>query len=278
MKIINCYDNSYDQLAVKYPDENIVVLNDVSVLLDDNCDNSIAWKNECPELIERIATSHNFHEFHFTLNEKMKSGDHKFKKLYTWDKRYASHPNVKIIKPSAATWVDVSESKIYGKTKNITFITSNKNFLTYHRKRLYLADAMIKNNMDVHGHGYNSIEKKVEVLKDHRFCFVIENGVYAGWHTEKILDCFRTGTVPIYLGDPDIGDTFDSSGIIKLKDNFNADDLLSSIENQLTVELYESMLPAITKNFEISMGYKNDPKTIMDEILEDCQEFMNENA
>ena len=34
----------------------------------------------------------------------------------------------------------------------------------------------------------------------------------------------------------------------------------------------------IDKNFEISMGYKNDPKTIMDEILEDCQEFMNENA
>ena len=83
MKIINCFDNSYDTLAVKYPDENIIVLNDASVLLDDNYENSIAWKNECPELIERIGTSNDFHKFHLTLNEKMKSGDHKFKKLYT---------------------------------------------------------------------------------------------------------------------------------------------------------------------------------------------------
>jgi hypothetical protein len=269
VRIINRFDNSYDQVAVQYPDENIVILNDASVLLDDICNNSIAWKNECPELIEQIANAKDLFRFHYTLSKKLESGDHKFKKLYTWDKRYATYPNVKIIKPSAATWVDASESKIYDKTKNVTFITSKKNWLTYHRKRLYLADAMIKNNMDVHGHGYNSIEKKVEVLKDHRFCFVIENGVYAGWHTEKILDCFRTGTVPIYLGDPDIGDTFDTSGIISLNDDFNADDLLASIEDRLTDELYESMLPAITKNFKISMEYKNDPITIMDEILND---------
>ncbi|NGX39370.1 MAG: putative glycosyltransferase EpsE [Chlamydiae bacterium] len=51
------------------------------------------------------------------------------------------------------------------------------------------------------------IDKKVDILKNYKFCFAYENtkGI-PGYVTEKIFDCFHAGTVPIYLGAPNITD------------------------------------------------------------------------
>jgi hypothetical protein len=49
-------------------------------------------------------------------------------------------------------------------------------------------------------------EDKLAVLGECRFALAIENAVYPGYVTEKILDAFRAGTVPVYLGAPDITD------------------------------------------------------------------------
>lgn len=45
---------------------------------------------------------------------------------------------------------------------------------------------------------------KLKVLANCRFSLVIENCIYLGYVTEKIFDVFRAGSVPIYLGAPDI--------------------------------------------------------------------------
>jgi len=47
-------------------------------------------------------------------------------------------------------------------------------------------------------------ESKYETLSRYRFCLCFENTVMTGYLTEKIFDCFYTGTVPLYLGAPDI--------------------------------------------------------------------------
>ena len=47
---------------------------------------------------------------------------------------------------------------------------------------------------------------KLQVLKDYRFAICYENCALAGYITEKIIDCFVAGVIPIYHGAPDVSD------------------------------------------------------------------------
>ena len=49
-----------------------------------------------------------------------------------------------------------------------------------------------------------TVPEKLETLAQYRFCLCFENSQFAGYVSEKIFDCFFAGTVPIYLGAPDI--------------------------------------------------------------------------
>ena len=45
---------------------------------------------------------------------------------------------------------------------------------------------------------------KTDTLAGYTFAICFENMILDGWVTEKVFDCFRAGTVPVYLGAPDI--------------------------------------------------------------------------
>lgn len=45
---------------------------------------------------------------------------------------------------------------------------------------------------------------KFEVLQRYHFCLCFENMAMSGYITEKLFDCLYAGTIPIYLGAPDI--------------------------------------------------------------------------
>lgn len=47
-------------------------------------------------------------------------------------------------------------------------------------------------------------ESKSDTLGNYTFAICFENSILNGWITEKIFDCFFAGTIPIYLGAPDI--------------------------------------------------------------------------
>lgn len=51
-----------------------------------------------------------------------------------------------------------------------------------------------------------SWKAKLDTLAQYRFCICFENFGSPGYVTEKINDCILAGTVPIYLGAPDIAD------------------------------------------------------------------------
>jgi hypothetical protein len=94
------------------------------------------------------------------------------------------------------------------------------------------------------GRGFNPISNKELGLNQYRFSIAMENGVYPLMYSEKITDCFATGTIPIYYGTSMIYDVFNKEGIIML-DQFNI--------NELSVDLYESKKDAIQENYEISI-------------------------
>ena len=138
--------------------------------------------------------------------------------------------------PANGYWI--KDAKVYPKSKMISFITSNKNFTQGHKKRLEWVQR-IGDQVDLYGRGFNPIENKEKGLCDYMFSVVIENGFYKSYFTEKILDCFATGTIPVYLGTPDIGNYFNKDGIIDLTEEFDVSE-----------EIYYSRMDAIKDNLE----------------------------
>jgi len=83
------------------------------------------------------------------------------------------------------------------------------------------------------------------------FSIVVENQKMDYYFSEKLIDCFMTGTIPIYYGCPSISRFFDNNGII----TFNSLPELSEIIKNLNVNSYYEKIQSIEKNFELSKNY-----------------------
>jgi hypothetical protein len=155
--------------------------------------------------------------------------------------------------PPHGYWIE--KPQIYPKSKIVSLVSSTKRFGPGHDFRLNWVDRL-KNAIDIFGRDLNTMVKKEEALCDYMFSVTIENDQYETYWTEKILDCFTAGTVPIYHGAPDIKNYFNMNGIIILKDDFDP--------TFLSKELYDSMMPAIQDNFQRALKYD-----IIEDILYD---------
>jgi hypothetical protein len=100
-----------------------------------------------------------------------------------------------------------------------------------------------------------------------QFHICIENFSYTNWFTEKIIDCFRTKTIPIYMGCPNIGDFFDINGIIVVN---SYEEIVEKCKN-LDESTYESMKESIEKNYLLSEKYAFFRETLKKEIINFCQ-------
>ena len=157
-----------------------------------------------------------------------------YEAIFTHDERLLKLGNKMKFIINAVPWV--TERQIYPKTKLVSMIASNKRYTREKWKTKF------SGLVDMYGQGSNPIDKKEDGLRDYMFSFAMENSVYNYNITEKITDCFATGTTPIYFGTPNIGKYFNADGIITLDDEFNLD--------MLTPELYYSKMDAIKDNFK----------------------------
>jgi len=134
--------------------------------------------------------------------------------------------------------------EIYPKTKLISMIASNKTACSDHIFRQEIIN-QYKDKLDHYGRGFrNSLINKVDGLRDYCFSLTMENGTYSNMYTEKITDCFMTGTIPIYYGINNIGDFFNIDGIILFDNNFRIE--------ELSFDLYNSKLEAVKENYKIA--------------------------
>lgn len=169
-------------------------------------------------------------------------------------------------------WVPKEEWKIYDKTKLCSMFCSPKLRTEGHVYRHQIARLALDNGIDVFGgaHGTprtvvdprNPWNTKIDGMKDYMFSIVIENGIYDSYWTEKITDCFATGTIPVYFGTKKVLDFFDADGIIFLELNKEQEILTS-----LSKELYNSKIAAITNNFNTVAKIKLADDYLFQEIL-----------
>lgn len=100
----------------------------------------------------------------------------------------------------------------------------------------------------IRGEDYGSnlvLRDKKEPLFDTMFSISIENTKMTNVFSEKLIDCLRTKTVPIYYGAPNIGDYFDINGILVA----DSTQRIIDIANGLTPDLYFKMQDSIEANY-----------------------------
>ena len=177
-----------------------------------------------------------------------------FKFVFTHDERLLSVSNkFKMVICNGRPWV--KDYGIHHKTKLLSMIASSKVMCPEHKYRQEVVQKY-RNSLDLFGRGFNSIPNKETGLKDYYFSIAMENGDYPLMYTEKIADCFATGTIPIYWGSKRISEVFDPSGIIMLTDDFDL--------KILTPDLYYSKIESVKKNYETSINFP----TVEDYIYE----------
>lgn len=250
MKIINRFDPSYVHYENLFPNVEKSILIDLSILTDDNDHNSVAWLIEPDEILSSCIRQSVFE----LIRQKLLSGAHRFSKLYTSFRCFADLPNVFILdKPPLSSWVSDEDSlKEHTKERDLVFITSSLRATQLQAYRTLVARLMLQYGFDVYGRGYTPVKFKSEVLSPSRFCISIENSIHEGYHTEKVLDCFRTKTIPLYVGDPLIEQSYDKRGMFIFKtvqELVNSDIMVSLLNRKPMHDLYNDMLPYVEENY-----------------------------
>lgn len=226
---------SWDRTA--YDNNDLVVFTDHNlVTVNPNIKTKIAWLLESTEITKN---AYNW----------IRNNNHKFDYVLTYNKEFLDRNENFIFCPVGGCWINPSDQKIYKKSKNISIIASNKKMTYGHRLRHEIINKF--KNIDVFGRAYNPIQSKLVGLKDYRYSIVVENTKVDYYFTEKLIDCFATGTVPIYYGCPSIGDFFDTRGMIIINSILDLDNIIYN----LSENTYFDMLEYVKINFERMKEY-----------------------
>lgn len=98
-------------------------------------------------------------------------------------------------------------------------VATNNTFADPTRENFFYALSRYK-HVASGGRAYNNIgmpegvEDKRDFLKNYKFSIAFENSSYPGYCTEKLMQAFAAGNVPIYWGDPTAVDQFNEKAYI----------------------------------------------------------------
>lgn len=234
------YLNWTRDFNLKDPDNVVFITDDRLNMVNVTSGKKVAW------LIEPRAIKSGAYKFIVENSDK-------FSKVLTFDKQLLDLLDNAEFYPIGGCWIKPEDQKIYDKSKLLSTIVSNKRMTFGHKLRHDYIKYLLDNGqgINLYGKGYNQIDYKLTALKDYAFSLTIENSSIDYYFTEKLIDCFRTGTVPVYWGCPSISDFFNTDGMIIVKDKSG---LLSEVE-RLSLDRYKEMLPAIEENFEKAKKY-----------------------
>lgn len=192
----------------------------------------------------REARCNQLGHYNFIANNHKKLFNN-FKYIYTWDQELLNLDDRFKFYFGSGHYIE--NPKIYNKTKLVSMVASEKNRGPGYTERLGYVNKF-KNQIIRYGKGANFVEKIDDAHKDYMFSLVFENEKVDWAYSEKIMNCFATGTIPIYLGSkipPPIG--LDTKGIIYLDKDFNP--------SMLTENLYYDLFDSVKHNFEVSQKY-----------------------
>jgi hypothetical protein len=228
---------NFDWVKTSKPVDAKTFVSDVHIPLHSG---GVAWLVEPPaihpEPYDWIKKNHNRYRYVLTFSHELLSKGANF--LYY---------------PFGNTLLSESQFGLYTKNKQrlVSMMLSNKKFTEGHRFR-HTIRAQVGNRIDLLGSGATGVHTpKIAACRDYFFQITVENSKYEHYFTEKILDCFLTGVIPIYWGTADVLNLFDKDGIIMIDEKRNINDIVDSI----TPDLYHRKIKAVERNFKLAQKY-----------------------
>lgn len=130
-----------------------------------------------------------------------------------------------------------------GKRKFCNFIYSNeKNGKGAILRQEFCTELMKYKKVDCPGRVLNNMKDaieprdgnwykgKLEFIKDYKFTIAFENISMPGMITEKLIQAFQAGTIPIYWGDPEVGKMFNTKAFINCHDYCSWEEIIERIK------------------------------------------------
>lgn len=200
-----------------------------------------------------------------------------FDLILAYDPRLLLLPNSREFLPVDA-WVD---EMALSKRDQISYVMSSKIWTREHRMRfMILREVEAKSKLGqfdfIMHRSPPRIENKNMFYVNAKFNIACENQAMDNMFTEKLLDCFRTFTVPIYYGCTNVSKYFNPNGIIQ----FDSFERFREIIYSLSPETYFEMLPAMAENRELAAKYWNQNifQRIEHTVIENLKSYQNLNT
>jgi hypothetical protein len=115
--------------------------------------------------------------------------------------------------PGHSTWLSIQRSSIAEKTESHPAALFRSDPVDQSGRNAFVAALMRYTMVDSYGKFLNNRtiagpdmgwNTKLKVISRYHFYLALENSIAPDYVTEKIFDAFRAGTVPIYLGAPNV--------------------------------------------------------------------------
>jgi hypothetical protein len=211
-------------------------------------------------------------EYHRRYYDYISKNNEKFDLVLTFDKTLLDRGENFKQNLYGTCWLHDSYINIWDKSKLCSMVTSNKQVTSGHKFRQIITRFITTNslNIDIYGGNYKNLpymtskafdkdhsgrhitNGKINGIRDYMFSVVVENSKEDYTFTEKLIDCFLTGTIPIYYGCPSVNKFFNVDGMLIID---NLDDL-NRIIPTLNGDLYNNMKSCIEDNYERAQKYK----------------------
>lgn len=237
----------YNHLSNHYPKDGEPY---VDCYNDYNCMQEIIKPNSIALLIEPRSIQPRVYEW-------MERNYKKFRYVFTHDSKLLDMcDNAKLILWGGGLG-GIEECPHVPKTKNISFVSSNKTMCQEHKWRLELARELKDNPLvDVMGtfDGGPRVSAQ-QIYQDYRFSIAYENYIDRYWFTEKLCNCFANKVIPIYYGTSYIGDYFNTEGMICFGSNQSIKQTLEFMSEIDLEAVYNRKLDVIEDNYQRVQKY-----------------------
>ena len=177
----------------------------------------------------------------------------RFFRVLSFNRAFLSRIPNGLFLPYGTSWVPDWRDMRIEKTVMCSLIASAKRDSEGHKLRHRIVEHIRDRrlNIDVMGGGYAPFERKSDGLAPYRYSVVIENVREPNYFSEKLIDALLCLTVPIYWGCPNIGEYFDTSGMVICQ---SEEDIGAALAEMSEVD-YAVRLPALEAVREVADGY-----------------------
>lgn len=121
--------------------------------------------------------------------------------------------------PQATSFIRLDKWGIKPKSKLCSMILTDKQITYLHKQRVPISELAKKYNVDILGSGTGKWIGHYDAISDYMYHIVVEGCNELGYFSEKVIDCFALGTIPIYKGcETSLNLYFDGCGIIQFNE------------------------------------------------------------